>query len=152
MSADATERAAAAAELGSRPLSAGDEATLGRLVRHDPDPRVRAVALGTLARAGRPHRAAAAWHAAAADVSGAVRRRAAETAPAFGTAIAVDPLVALLDDTEPWVAEAAAFALGERPDAAVVSVGALARTAGHHTDPLVREAAVAALGALGHPD
>jgi HEAT repeat protein len=65
-------------------------------------------------------------------------------------AAAVD-LVPLLADPDPFVAEQAAWALGERPaDASAVT--ALARTTTDHQDALVREAAVAALGALGHPD
>ncbi|MGH9009401.1 MAG: HEAT repeat domain-containing protein, partial [Acidimicrobiia bacterium] len=60
-------------------------------------------------------------------------------------------LVAVLADEDPAVAEAAAWALGEI-GAAAVEAGAvrrLAEAAGGHADPLVREAAVAALGALG---
>ena len=42
-----------------------------------------------------------------------MRRRAAELAPALGTAAPASTLLALLGDDEPLVAEAAAFALGE---------------------------------------
>ena len=61
-------------------------------------------------------------------------------------------LLALLDDVEPFVAETAAWALGEavwagRTRARVVT--ALTTTARTHRDPLVRESAVAALGAIG---
>jgi HEAT repeat protein len=62
-------------------------------------------------------------------------------------------LTALLADPDVTVVEAAAFALGEL-DAAVVrddAVAALASTVTSHRDPIAREAAVAALGALGHP-
>jgi HEAT repeat protein len=49
----------------------------------------------------------------------------------------------------------AAWALGEQqaetPERTIVVVGALARMATAHDDPLCREAAVASLGALGHP-
>jgi HEAT repeat protein len=80
------------------------------------------------------------------DEAAARRSRAVELAvPATG----ID-LVPLLRDPDPFVVEQAAWALGERaadPDA----VAALAAVAGDHDDPLVREAAVAALGALGHP-
>ncbi len=51
-----------------------------------------------------------------------------------------------LDDEDPLVVDAAAFALGERADAA--SVDALCVTATHE-DARCREAAVAALGAIG---
>jgi HEAT repeat protein len=110
----------------------------------DPDDRVRATALAALARI---HALTARdLHAALTDPSARVRRRAAELASEHAD---VDLLPAL-DDPEPLVAEAAAFALGERP-ATPVAVGALARVSEHHSDPLVREAAVAALGALGEP-
>jgi HEAT repeat protein len=60
-------------------------------------------------------------------------------------------MLALLDDGEPLVREAACWAAGEvgwsGTDRSAV-VGALVDAAEHH-DPLVREAAVAALGALG---
>jgi len=149
MSADASERAAAAAALGAGPLSASDRSALRNLVATDPDPTVRAVALGALSHGS--ERDGRAWLTAARDPAASVRRRAAETAPAFGAAVAADALLALLDDGDAWVAEAAAFALGERPDAATTTVDALTRCAMHHADPLVREAAVAALGALGDP-
>lgn len=59
------------------------------------------------------------------------------------------PIAHLLDDDAPAVAEATAWALGERapPDAGTVTK--LASVATEHADPLVRESAVAALGALG---
>ena len=62
-------------------------------------------------------------------------------------------LVELLRDADVTVVEAAAWALGEL-GAAAVSAGAtapLATTTTAHDDPLAREAAVAALGALGDP-
>ncbi|MEM7140288.1 MAG: HEAT repeat domain-containing protein [Actinomycetota bacterium] len=52
-----------------------------------------------------------------------------------------------LDDADPMVVETAAWALGEREDLAAVE--ALSVLATGHDDPLVREAAVAALGAIG---
>ena len=124
---------------------------LGRLVHGDADPRVRAAALSALARLS--DAPAAAWAQAAADPDASVRRRAADLAPAFadaGSAIA-DALLALLADADSAVAEAAAWALGELGSAAVEAgaVGRLTEAAGGHADPLVREAAVAALGALG---
>jgi HEAT repeat protein len=53
--------------------------------------------------------------------------------------------------TDPAVVEAAAWACGERepPEAGVVA--ALATVTTGHDDPLCREAAVAALGAIGDP-
>ena len=126
---------------------------LASLVADDPDPRVRAAALGALARL--PDPPVAAWTRAAADPDPAVRRRAADLAPAYaGSAGDVAAgLLVLLDDDEVAVAEAAAWALGESDGAAVDAgaVGRLAEVARTHADPLVREAAVAALGALGDP-
>jgi HEAT repeat protein len=149
--ADALERAARAASAGARVLQPSEEADLLRLAARDPDARVRASALGALARAGSARNAVAAWAVAAADADAAVRRRAAETAPVLGSAVAIDAVGALLHDVDPWVAEAAAFALGERKDVDAATVDALAATATGHRDPLVRESAVAALGAVGEP-
>jgi HEAT repeat protein len=57
--------------------------------------------------------------------------------------------VRLLDDVDDAVAETAAWACGEQRPVAEGAVDALARVAGEHDDPLCREAAVAALGAIG---
>lgn len=112
------------------------------------DPTVRAAAVGALARAGAL--TADELHACLRDPDPGVRRRAAELAashPDDGTTMA---LLGLLDDADHLVAEMAAWALGERaPTDGVVS--ALSQVAGGHEDPLCREAAVAALGALGDP-
>jgi HEAT repeat protein len=91
---------------------------------------------------------------AATDVDGSVRRRAAELAPSFRGAGIADELLRMLGDPDSDVAEAAAWALGELGTAALEAgaVVSLAATANGHTDALVREAAVAALGALGDPD
>lgn len=109
----------------------------------DDDGGVRATALTALARLG--HLTDDHLRAALTDAQPRVRRRAA--------ALAADhphvSLLAALDDPEPLVAETAAFACGERPTADVDVVDALARLATGHPDPLVREAAVAALGAIG---
>ncbi|MCA1843624.1 MAG: HEAT repeat domain-containing protein, partial [Actinobacteria bacterium] len=90
------------------------------------------------------------------DLDSSVRRRAAELGPAFaqGDRGIADALLVLLADSEAAVAETAAWALGE-VGAAAVQVGAvalLADTSTKHSDPLVREAAVAALGSLGDAD
>jgi HEAT repeat protein len=123
---------------------AGDEPAARRALT-DPDPGTRAVALGALARLGRLGDDD--LRAALADPSPAVRSRAVELAV---PAPAVE-LLPLLADPDPFVAEQAAWALGERAPAPA-AVAALSGAAGGHDDPLVREAAVAALGALGHPD
>ncbi len=119
----------------------GDVATARALLADDAA-RVRAAALGALERTGALDDATLA--AALADPDPVVRRRAVSLAierPAFD-------LVALLDDADDTVVEHAAWACGERPatDAAVERLVVLAQT---HTDSLVREAAVAALGSLG---
>ncbi|MGQ0824606.1 MAG: HEAT repeat domain-containing protein [Actinomycetota bacterium] len=133
-------------------LSADDAAALADLVARDPDAKVRAVALAALVRSAPRRISAPAWRLAAGDGDAAVRRRAAETAPALGRAVAAAPLVALLADTDAWVAEAAAHALGECPAPTARAVDALVAAATGHRDALVRESAVAALGALGVPE
>ena len=129
------------------------DAATARALLADTEPAVRATALGALARADdlTPDDLAL----AVADPAPVVRRRAAEEV----AALADDPqgrsrgisLLPLLDDADDTVAEVAAWACGERqppePDAARL----LAQLAEHHRDPLVREAAVAALGAIGDP-
>jgi HEAT repeat protein len=86
-----------------------------------------------------------------ADPSPEVRRRAAELGAAIGEA-ALAPLILALADGDDRVVEAACFGLGELGAAAAGAVGHLATVAGSHDDPLCREAAVAALGAVGSPD
>lgn len=117
----------------------------------DPDPSVRAAALGALSRAGglRVDDVAAAL----ADLSPAVRRRACQEAAALGgrgsrTTLAAS-LRQALDDPDPLVVEAACWALGERR--VTGAVDDLVSVAGSHPDARCREAAVAALGALGDP-
>jgi HEAT repeat protein len=83
--------------------------------------------------------------AALVDPVAEVRRRACEVAVAHGQ---VD-LRPLLADADPMVVEAAAWAFGERGPAGAVAVDELVAVAGAHADPLCREAAVAALGAIG---
>jgi HEAT repeat protein len=147
----ARERAATAAAMGTQVLQPADIARLRNLVERDPDARVRAAALGALVRAVPGPVAGAAWRDAAADSDRAVRRRAAETAPALGPDVDLDGLLSLLEDHDAWVAEAAAFALGEREDGDEQVVRTVARVATDHRDALVRESAIAALGALGNP-
>jgi HEAT repeat protein len=112
---------------------------------------VRAAALAALVRSGPRAAARSAWTAAASDEDAAVRRRAVETAPELGDAVPVDVLLDLVADTDTWVAEGAAFALGERRDARARVVASLVPVAIEHDDALVRESAIAALGALGDP-
>lgn len=156
----AVARAAAFAAAAFGPAPSDElQADLTRAVMDDPDPRVRAAALGALVRAGTPLLASESWRAAVEDPAPAVRRRAGEMAPTLaardGDAVLVGVLVAalvvLLDDPEVTVVDAAAWALGELGDAAVAgtAVAPLAAVATGHEDALAREAAIAALGALG---
>jgi HEAT repeat protein len=159
-SGDAVARAADLAALGSRGrLPAGALARLTAAAT-DPDARVRGAALAPLVGRGPILRAFAAWRAALDDPAPSVRRRAAELAARLGTRRGVDraatrgPLVARLDDSDVTVVEAAAWALGElgddpHDDSLTITVEALAATVTIHPDPLAREAAVAALGAVG---
>ena len=120
----------------------GDEA-LARAGLTDADPAVRSAALGALDRIGSLDASGLAAHVG--DPASAVRRRVAELAasrPGFD-------LAALLDDTEPLVAEMAAWACGEHEQVSDVTLQRLICIATEHDEPLVREAAVAALGAIG---
>lgn len=115
----------------------------------DPAPAVRSTALGALARLERLDRST--WEAGLEDTAPEVRRRACELGVGIGPS-AVELLTGRLVDGDAGVAEAASFALGELAGAARTAVPALATVAGTHHDPLVREAAVAALGAIGAPE
>ncbi len=143
---EVTARRRAAAVAGHE----GD-ATLARAHLSDAEPVVRATALGAVARAGRVQRADLA--AAVADPAPLVRRRAAEEVAALGAdpggqAVGVS-LLGLLDDPDPAVVEVAAWACGERQPTEPGAVDRLAALVTGHRDALVREAAVAALGAIG---
>jgi HEAT repeat protein len=128
----------------------GDEAAARRALA-DPDPSVQAAALGALARCGA---------LGTADISRALaggpvqaRRRAADLARAVRGAGSRSTLVrALIDalaDEDPLVVVQAAWFCGERR--AVTAVPALVPVAVGHDDQRCREAAVAALGAIGDP-
>jgi HEAT repeat protein len=119
---------------------AGEE-EIARACLADAAPRVRVASLGALARMHRlaPNELVRALADSAPDV----RRRACELSVGLPT-VELHPL---LDDPEPLVVEAAAWAVGERREAATID--AVARVATEHADPLCREAAVAALGAIG---
>ena len=115
------------------------EAAAAEMLLDDDDASVRAAALGALARCGAL--GAGQIRRALVDEAAAVRCRAAELAPPEVE------LVDLLSDPAASVVDAVAAALGERdrdPD----SVGELCRVAAGHDDPLCRESAVAALGAI----
>jgi HEAT repeat protein len=122
------------------------DAAAAREFLADPAPAVRATALGALARAGALTQDDLA--AGLADIAAPVRARAAELcatrpgdeAPGLATALA---------DGDPRVVEAAAWASGERVPPEPGIVAPLATVVTGHEDPLCREAAVAALGAIG---
>ncbi|HXW32329.1 MAG TPA: HEAT repeat domain-containing protein [Acidimicrobiales bacterium] len=134
----------------------GDRAVAGAMLS-DPQAPVRGAALGALSRAG--GLSPAVLEQAMADTDPGIRRRACEQA---GRKLAgagdVDPhrarivtmLMAMLDDPDSSVAEMAAWALGEAGShgaAACDRLVSMTRSA----SPLCREAAVAALGAIGEP-
>ncbi|HZR14308.1 MAG TPA: HEAT repeat domain-containing protein [Acidimicrobiia bacterium] len=148
---DPVARAAAAVAIGLADTPPRSELSRVERLLDDADSRVRAAALGALVRASASRRARSAWRRAARDGDPAVRRRAAELAPALGRPAPVVNVIRLLHDADAGVAEAAAWALGELGDSTRHGGGvpALVTAATGHPDPLVREAAVAALGALG---
>jgi HEAT repeat protein len=122
----------------------GDEDT-ARAALGDEDASVRAGALGALERIGVLDEAALA--AALSDADPTVRRRAAEIAARHPNV----SLLGALHDPDERVIEMAAFSCGEQERPAASVVDRLRALAGDHPDPLVREAAVAALGAIGAP-
>ncbi len=152
-SRDPYVRAAAAAGTGREGRLGRSEVTdLVLLSTDDPDPRVRISALGAIVRGAGRTAAERAWRRAALDSDLSVRRRAAELAP--GVTVPLGPLLALAADPEWSVVEAAAWAVGEIAWSATNrgrAVRALIDLTTGHEDPLVREAAVAALGAIGDP-
>jgi HEAT repeat protein len=109
----------------------------------DDDAHVREAVLGALDRLGVLDDA----HllAACTDPSPVVRRRVALIA-ALRPGL---PLTALLDDPEPSVVEVAAWACGEHEQADDATLARLIELVTGADDALVREAAAAALGAIG---
>ena len=135
---------------------AGDQAAV-RSALGSSEPAVRASALGALARLGGLDETVLA--AGLADESADVVRRAIAVAArrVDHDSVIDDALLAILTGADAVLAEAAAWALGERHEeadpASVRSiVVALAAAVTGHQDALVREAAVAALGSIGSPD
>ena len=127
------------------------DATLARRGLTDPDPGVRAAALGALARLGELR--AADVEAALSDDSSLLRRRAVDVAlraRGRGARSSLPRAVTVaLGDPDPLVVVAAAWFLGERRARAAVPT--LASLATGHADARCREAAVASLGAIGDP-
>ena len=112
---------------------------------HHIDALVRVSALRALARLHDLH--ASDLNVALRDDDHRVRRCAAELAATHGE---VD-LTSSLNDDDVFVAEMAAWAIGERETPSDNDVTALINAVMHHGEPLVREAATAALGSLGDP-
>jgi len=109
----------------------------------DPDDRVRETAV--VAAHELDVLDAAALAGASADPSMRVRRAVAKSG---ATSLRVD-LATLVEDTDPTVCETACWAAGERGADAAPLVAVVAAVATDHVDALCREAAVAALGAIG---
>jgi len=124
----------------------GDESA-ARLALADPAGDVRATALGALQRMGQL--TVGDIEAAFGDPDAVVRRRACEISAVIPTPATIDALA----DPDPLVVEAACFALGEQTgENKILSVAPLSHVATAHADALCREAAIAALGAIGAPE
>ncbi len=111
----------------------------------DPDPVARELGLGALVRLGRLGDDD--LRAALVDNAASVRRRAAMIA-------GQRPQVSLreaLDDADPTVVEAAAWACGEQESVDDEVMAALIDLGTSSADALIREACTAALGAIGDP-
>ncbi|HEX3981134.1 MAG TPA: HEAT repeat domain-containing protein [Acidimicrobiales bacterium] len=123
------------------------DGTAVRSALSDAAPSVRTTALGGLDRLGALDDDD--LRQALIDPAPSVRRRATELA-------ATRPGVAIargLDDADPSVVEMTAWSLGERAErSSVLALSTVASVSSGHADPLCREAAVAALGAIGDPD
>lgn len=122
--------------------SRGDVTAI-RSARQSPDADIRAVALGSLERLGAltDDELRSALH----DSSPIVRCRALELAiPSPNVEI-----LPLLNDDDDLVVETTAWALGERQGDDDGTIAALCAVATEHDVSICREAAVAALGAIG---
>lgn len=122
----------------------GDVTTL-RAALINSDATTRAAALGALARLR--HLELAELHAGLVDPHPAVRCRAIE--------LSIDhteiDIALLLGDSDDVVVETAAWALGERGPTDPETLAKLRSVAQDHEVSICREAAVAALGAIGDP-
>lgn len=118
---------------------------LARRALDDPSESVRSSALRALSRAGGLQDDD--LRASLVDPSAEVRRTAAELSAAHP---GVD-LRASINDTDVFVAEMAAWAIGERPSATADEISALTDSCTTHPEQLVREASAAALGSIGDP-
>jgi HEAT repeat protein len=153
----ATERGSdgRAAALRRRRIIAAGHAGEVETVRRglgDPDPNVQAAALGALARCGAVSLADIARATEAGPVQ--LRRRAGDAALSVRGRGSRSELYRIMEaalaDPDPLVVVGAAWFLGERRVRAAAP--ALSEVARAHEDVRCREAAVAALGAIGDPD
>ncbi|MEY2399067.1 MAG: hypothetical protein QOJ00_2241 [Actinomycetota bacterium] len=122
-----------------------------RSLSDDDDASVRATALAALGRAGALDTAT--LLRGLTDSDGGVRRRSATLAATASDRVDVAPaLLAVLGDADDLAAEAAAWALGEWGQdnpSLTEAIAALVTMTTSHDEPLCREAAAAALGAIG---
>jgi hypothetical protein len=129
----------------------GGDPAMARRGLGDPDARVQAAALGALARLGEltADDVARALHGGPL----ALRRRAVDAAPGVrgrgSRSVLPTAVTGALGDPDPLVVVGAAWFLGERRHRPALP--ALVATATGHGDTRCREAAVAALGAIGDP-
>ncbi|MDE0804064.1 MAG: HEAT repeat domain-containing protein, partial [Acidimicrobiales bacterium] len=124
------------------------DADTARSLLGDPSPAVRATALGALSRLAALR---VDEHAAALDDPAATVRRRAVALAANVPGDHPPSILAALGDDDSVVAETAAWACGERSPAEPGAAAALTSLATTHNEHLVREAAIAALGAIGDP-
>tara|TARA_B100000686_G_C16645521_1_gene892579 strand:- start:84 stop:674 length:591 start_codon:yes stop_codon:yes gene_type:complete len=123
----------------------GDTNT-ARLLLSDPEAKVRASALTSLERLQALKKEDI--QTALTDTSPEVRQRGLEVAANHTDT----DLCMLLDDDEPLVVETACWVIGEQAKSKPESLRGLIKVASKHDDPLCREAAIAALGSIGHSD
>ena len=121
---------------------AGDSQLIQKSLSHEHG-SIREASLGALARVEQLTKEV--LQTFVSDIDSQVRIRVAELAATFNTF----DLVPLLNDKDSQVVEMAAWACGEHESARKEIIDELNRLVLHHDDALVREAAVAALGAIG---
>jgi HEAT repeat protein len=122
----------------------GDMATALAAVQST-DPHLRAAAIGALTRCNALN--ADLLAPLLCDPDPRVRRRAAQAAAMFP---GLD-LSAVISDEDPIVAEMAIWACGEQEQVTDATLSLIITAATEAAEPLVREAAAAALGAIGDP-
>jgi HEAT repeat protein len=129
----------------------GQDEVVARAALDDPDLGVRVAAVGALSRLGALSTRDVTGLLATSSVM--VRRRVADAARTVrgpgSRSLLVVAMTEALRDPDPLVVVHAAWFLAERRT--VQAVPALIEVAGTHDDTRCREAAVAALGALGDP-